>query len=106
VIARMWRGWVATVDRDAYVAYIEDTGMAEYRRTAGNRGAHMLTRDLGDGRTEIVTLSFWESREAITGFAGEDIGRAVFYPEDDRYLVGREETVTHYEVYPAGQPKG
>ena len=106
MIARMWRGWVATVDRDAYVAYIEDTGMAEYRQTAGNRGAHMLTRDLGDGRTEIVTLSFWESREAITGFAGEDIGRAVFYPEDDRYLVGREETVTHYEVYAAGQPKG
>jgi heme-degrading monooxygenase HmoA len=72
--------------------------MAGYRRTPGNQGAHMLTRDLGGGRTEIVTLSFWESRAAITGFAGEDIARAVFYPEDDRYLVGREETVTHYEV--------
>jgi hypothetical protein len=35
----------------------------------------MLTRDLGGGRTEIVTLSFWESRAAITGFAGEDIAR-------------------------------
>jgi hypothetical protein len=23
----------------------------------------------------------------------------VFYPEDDRYLVEREVTVTHYEVY-------
>jgi hypothetical protein len=34
----------------------------------------------------------------ISGFAGEDISRAVFYPEDDRYLVDRETTVTHYEV--------
>jgi heme-degrading monooxygenase HmoA len=93
----MWRGWVRTEDRIAYVGYIEATGMAEYRRTPGNRGAYMLTRDLDDGRTEIVTLSFWESRESITGFAGDDISRAVFYPEDDRYLVGREETVTHYE---------
>ena len=59
MIARMWRGWVRTEDRDAYVAYIEATGMAEYRQTPGNQGAHMLTRDLGDGRTEIVTLSFW-----------------------------------------------
>jgi heme-degrading monooxygenase HmoA len=99
VIARMWRGWVRTEDRDAYVDYIERTGMAEYRQTAGNRAAHMLTRDLGDGRTEIITLSFWESREAIGGFAGPDISRAVFYPEDDRYLVQRENTVTHYEVH-------
>ncbi len=99
MIARMWRGWVRTEDRDAYAAYVEETGMAEYRRTPGNRGAHLLTRDLGTGRTEIATLSFWESRQVISGFAGEDISRAVFYPEDDRYLVDREVTVTHYEVH-------
>jgi len=27
-----------------------------------------------------------------------DIERAVFYPEDDRYLIDRDEHVTHYEV--------
>ena len=46
-----------------------------------------------------VALSFWESREVITGFAGADISRAVFYPEDDRYLVAREDTGTHHEVH-------
>ena len=76
--------------------------MAEYRQTPGNRGAHMLTRDLDDGRTEIVTLSFWDSREVVAGFAGDDISHAVFYPEDDRYLVDRETTVTHFEVAEAG----
>lgn len=98
MIARIWRGWVRTEDSAAYVDYIEATGMAKYRRTPGNRGAWMLARDLGDGRTEIVTLSFWASRDAIRGFAGDEIERAVFYPEDDRYLVDRETTVTHYEV--------
>ncbi|HEY4625165.1 MAG TPA: hypothetical protein VIH01_04060 [Blastococcus sp.] len=98
MIARIWRGWVRTEDSAAYVDYIERTGMAEYRRTPGNRGAWMLARDLDDGRTEIVTLSFWASRDAIRGFAGDEIERAVFYPEDDRYLVDRETTVTHYEV--------
>ncbi|SFL01135.1 antibiotic biosynthesis monooxygenase family protein [Geodermatophilus ruber] len=98
MIARLWRGWVRTTDRAAYVDYIERTGMAEYRRTPGNHGAWMLARDLEDGRTEIVTLSFWASRDAIRGFAGDDIERAVFYPDDDRYLVDRETTVTHYEV--------
>jgi heme-degrading monooxygenase HmoA len=102
MIARTWRGWVRTEDRTAYVDYIERTGMAQYRDTPGNQGAWMLARDLGDGRTEIVTLSFWTSRAAIRGFAGDDIERAVFYPEDDRYLVARETTVTHYDVVGGG----
>ena len=53
-----------------------------------------------DDRAEFVTLSFWESRDAIVGFAGEDIERAVFYPEDDRFLVSRESHVEHYEAEP------
>jgi heme-degrading monooxygenase HmoA len=79
---------------------IERTGMTAYRRTPGNRGAWMLRRDDGD-RTEFVTLSFWDSTDAIRGFAGDDIGVAVFYPEDDRFLVERELTVRHYTIEPA-----
>ncbi len=95
MIARTWRGWVRAADR---LAYVDETGIAHYRRTPGNGGAWMLTRDLDDGRTEIVTLSRWESLDAISGFAGDEISRAVIYPEDDRYLLDRESTVAHYEV--------
>ena len=98
MIARIWRGWVATDRVDDYVGYIEETGIAEYRQTSGNLGAQMLTRDLGDGRTEVLTLSWWISVESIRGFAGDDIEIAKFYPEDDEYLVARETTVTHYQV--------
>jgi heme-degrading monooxygenase HmoA len=93
----MWRGWVRPDDAAAYTEYIERTGLADYRRTPGNRGAWMLQRRDGD-RIEIVTLSFWDSYGSITGFAGADISRARFYPEDDQYLVDRELTVTHYEI--------
>ena len=98
MIARIWRGRIRTGDRTAYVEYIERTGLAEYRSTPGNEGAWMLTRDLDDGTTEVVTFSFWASRDAIHGFAGDDIERAVYYPEDDRYLLDHEPTVTHFEV--------
>ncbi|WP_439592050.1 hypothetical protein [Microbacterium sp.] len=92
-VVRMWSGVVRTADRGAY---IEQTGLAEYRQTPGNLDAWLLTRDLGDGRTEVTTVSRWESLEAIVGFAGDDIERAVFYPEDERFLLERDERVRHY----------
>ena len=102
MIARMWRGWVRTEQASAYVAYITGTGLREYAATPGNLGCQMWRRDLGDGRTEILTVGWWESRAAIIGFAGSDIEAAVFYPEDDEYLVDRETTVSHFEVAAPG----
>ena len=72
--------------------------MDEYRTTPGNRGAWILRRRDGD-RVEFVTLSFWESMEAVEAFAGEHAETAVFYPEDDRFLVKREQTVDHFELF-------
>ncbi|MFL0565972.1 hypothetical protein ACH0CG_09430 [Microbacterium sp. 179-I 1D1 NHS] len=95
-VVRMWSGVVRTEDRDAYADYVERTGMSAYRSTPGNLDAWLLTRDLGDGRTEVTTVSRWESLDAIAAFAGDDIEQAVFYPEDDEYLVERDERVRHY----------
>ena len=98
MIARSWRGAVRTSDKEAYAAYIDETGMQAYAATPGNRGAWMLTRELEGGLTEFVTFSLWDSIDAIKAFAGEDHATAVFYPEDDRYLVERDETCTHWDV--------
>jgi heme-degrading monooxygenase HmoA len=98
MIARIWRGWTSAEDADSYVEYVERTGIHEYRTTPGNRGAFILRRPDGD-RVEFLTLSFWDSLESITAFAGDPIDQAVFYPEDDRYLVDRETTVTHFELF-------
>jgi heme-degrading monooxygenase HmoA len=97
MIARIWRGAVRREDADAYADYIANTGMAEYRSTPGNHGAWMLRRDAGD-RTEIITFSLWDSPDSVKAFAGDDIDQAVFYPEDDSFLIERDRTVRHYEV--------
>jgi heme-degrading monooxygenase HmoA len=98
MIARTWRGWIRTEQAAAYVEYITSTGLSGYKQTPGNLGAQMWTADLGDGRTEVMTVSWWSSRTVIEGFAGQDIEVAVFYPEDVDYLIDRETTVTHYDV--------
>jgi heme-degrading monooxygenase HmoA len=97
MVARIWRGWTAAADADTYVEYLQQTGIPEYRATPGNLGAFILRRPDGD-RVEFLTLSFWESLESIEAFAGEPVDRAVFYPEDDRFLVDREEHVHHFEL--------
>ena len=43
-------------------------------------------------------MSFCESRAAIEAFAGQDIGKAVFYPDDEQFLIERDLTVHHYQV--------
>jgi heme-degrading monooxygenase HmoA len=97
VIARIWRGAVRPADADAYAGYIAETGVDEYRRTPGNQGAWILRRDVGD-RTEFLTFSLWESLDAVKAFAGDDYETAVYYPEDERFLVERDDTVVHYRV--------
>lgn len=97
MIARVWRGATRAEDADAYLEYLDRTGHAEYRRVAGHRRT-MTLRRLHEGRAEFVVMSFWDSRDAIRAFAGADVERAVFYPEDDRYLVERDERVAHFDV--------
>lgn len=97
LILRIWRG--ATVARDAarYYEYLRKTGIREYRRTPGNRGVWVL-RSKVDGRAEFLLLTLWESMESVRAFAGPEPERAVFYPEDDAFLLERGERVEHFEV--------
>jgi heme-degrading monooxygenase HmoA len=103
MIARIWRGAVAQADRDAYAEYMDATGVAGYTGTPGNHGVWMLRRDV-DGKTEFLMFTLWDSMEAVQAFAGERPEVAVFYPEDDRFLVERDEFVSHYEVVRDVQP--
>jgi heme-degrading monooxygenase HmoA len=101
MIVRTWRGATRAADADRYVEYIDGTGLRAYSETPGNLGSYMLRRSAevdGEPATEFLVVSFWESEEAVKRFAGPDPSAAVFYPEDDVFLVRRELTVDHYEV--------
>jgi heme-degrading monooxygenase HmoA len=101
VIARIWRGWTRPGDAEAYAAYMEEVAAPESLGTPGNRGFSVLHRRDGD-REEFLTISLWDSLESIRAFAGDDLERAVFYPEDERFLVERDLTVRHFHYRPTG----
>ena len=97
MIARTWRGSTGEADAEAYLEYLRRTGIPAYRETPGNRGVLVLRR-LVAGRAEFLLISLWESMEAVAAFAGDDVTKAVFYPEDDRFLVDRDLEVDHFDV--------
>lgn len=98
IILRKWSSRIRTGDRQAYVDYVFETGADDYSRTPGNLGYHILTRDLGDGTTEITTLSWWRSMDDVRKFAGPEPDLARYYPGDDRFLLDRPERVEHHLI--------
>lgn len=97
MIARLWFGSTRSEDADAYVDYLKRTGVATHLATPGNRGSLVLRRRRQD-RAEFIVLSLWESEEAIARFAGEQIGRAIYFPQDERYLIERRDEIDHFEI--------
>jgi heme-degrading monooxygenase HmoA len=96
-IARIWRGHVRAADADAYQKYLDESGVAMLRKIAGNAGAQMFRRDEGE-TTEFVVISYWKKAADIQNFTGPDWEKVRALPDDPKYLVGPEATVTHYEV--------
>ena len=76
---------------------MQETGLSAFEKTEGNRGYYVLRKSEQDG-TRFMILSLWESMDAIKRFAGNDPGKARFFPEDDEYLVEKELCVEHYDV--------
>jgi heme-degrading monooxygenase HmoA len=97
MIARVWHGVTHASQAEAYAGYLERTGITDSRATEGNRGVTVLRRVEGES-AHFLFVSFWESEEAIRRFAGDEIERARYYPEDASYLLELEVEVTHYEV--------
>jgi hypothetical protein len=58
----------------------------------------LVLRRLDGEQAEFLLITLWESWDAIKRFAGDDVERSVYYPEDDAYLLEREPHVIPYEV--------
>lgn len=97
MIARTWHGAVPSELADSYASYVKKTGVADLRATPGNRGVYVLGRTDGD-RTHFLLISLWRDRASIEAFAGAEIDRARYYPDDASFLLELEPNVTHYEV--------
>jgi heme-degrading monooxygenase HmoA len=97
MIVRLWHGRVPAEKADAYRAFLNGRAIPDYRSVPGNISVHILERRDGEV-AHFVTMTFWDSMDAIRGFAGADVNVAKYYPEDADFLLEYEPHVVHYTV--------
>ena len=97
MIVRMWHGRVPTSKARAYRTFLNKRAIPDYRSFKGNISVYILERTEGEV-THFITMTFWESLDAIKNFAGDDVETAKYYPEDKDFLLEFEPRVVHYEV--------
>ena len=97
MIARIWQGKTPASIGDEYFEYLKKTGVEECRSTGGNKGVFVLRR-IENGVAEFQMMTIWDSFEAIKKFSGPDVEKAVYFPEDEKYLLELKPQVTHFEI--------
>lgn len=95
VIARIWRGRTTRERADEYEAYNYEVGIRPLIEKA--MGVQTLREDRED-ETEFMTISYWESREAMSSFAGDDPTRIHHLPRDAEFLIELPESVQILEL--------
>jgi heme-degrading monooxygenase HmoA len=97
-VARRWNAIASPEGAVEYSAHFADVVVLALQQIPGFRGACVLQHETQSGRVEIVDITFWDSHEAIAGFAGRDISKAVVDQTAQRLLLEFDATVTHYQV--------
>jgi heme-degrading monooxygenase HmoA len=97
MIGRLWHGWTNRDNADAYEALLRREVLPGIDRIRGFKGVYLLRKESGGG-VEYVTLTLWESLDAVRAFAGEDYEAAVVPLAARRLLSRFDDRSEHYEV--------
>ena len=94
-IARIWRGRTTRERAEEYEAYNYEVGIKPLIEKA--LGVQTLREDRAE-ETEFVTISYWESREAMSVFAGDDPTRIHHLERDAEFLIELPDSVQILEI--------
>jgi heme-degrading monooxygenase HmoA len=97
MIARVWSARTTAERVPAYAEHLRRHVLPNLGSLDGYAGAKLWQLDGEDG-VELVVVTYWRSLEAIRGFAGDEIERAVVADEAAALLSRFDDRVRHYEL--------
>ena len=95
MITRLWRGWTAPENADAYERFLLTDLFPSMRDIPGFRGADVLRRD-DHGEVAFVTLTRFDTLDAIRAFAGDDYEIPVLEPTARALLSRYDQRAQHF----------
>ena len=98
MIVRMWHGMVEATKADEYAEFMKERAVPDYSSVDGLKKLLFL-KDVKADVAHFLLVTHWDSMEAVKRFAGENPEKAKYYPEDDNYLLEKEETSALYQVF-------
>jgi heme-degrading monooxygenase HmoA len=93
----VWRGWTAREDAQAYADFLLGSLFPSMREIDGFVDADVLRRRDGD-EVAFLTLTRFETLDAIRAFAGDDYEVPVLEPEALALLSRYDERAAHFET--------
>ena len=70
MIGRLWHGRTTRDNADSYQRLLVSDVLPGIERIPGSRGAYLLRREVPEG-VEFVTLTLFDSMDAVRAFAGD-----------------------------------
>lgn len=98
MIARIWKGRTQLEHLESYTEFMKSRAIPDYSKTEGFIKLTFLRR-FDSEYAYFNLITFWENMDVIKNFAGNDLDKAKYYPEDQKFLIDFPEKVTHYEVF-------
>jgi heme-degrading monooxygenase HmoA len=105
MIARIWSAQTTPAQAPGYVDHLKSQVLPAIRKVEGYAGTLLLDRTISGG-VEILVITFWDSLDALRGFAGPDLEEAVVAEEAAALLAQFDRRVRHYEVVVKDEGKG
>jgi hypothetical protein len=97
MLTRLWRGWTAKENADAYERFLLDELFPALRDVPGFRGADVLRRPDAE-EVAFVTLTRFDGLDAVRAFAGEDYEVPVLEPRALELLSRYDDRALHFDT--------
>ncbi len=100
-VMRIWHGRVPIDKADNYERFLVERAVPDYSSVEGLLKLYFTRRDEGDV-AHFLLVTIWDSMDSMRKFAGDDPKVAKYYPEDDEFLLEKEEHVQIYRIFYEG----
>lgn len=101
-IARIWRGRTTRERADEYAGYLYEHGIKPLEEKALDV---QMFREDRQTESEFVTISYWESVQAMSKFAGDDPTKIHHLERDPEFLIELPKAVQILDIVADSGPR-